>query len=100
MFARHIARPPRWRETSFQDSRWIIYEGDIGQPRPAEPGLQLKPLLKRFPILLVGGVFYGDSVVTFADFTMFFGLAHALLCYIYKLRRGSWVGDILHNIIL
>jgi hypothetical protein len=47
--------------------------------------------LKRFPILLVGGIFYGDGVVTFADFTTFFGLALALLWNIYKLRRVSRV---------
>jgi hypothetical protein len=56
--------------------------------------------LKHFPIFLVGGVFYGDSVVTFADFATFFGLALALLWNIYNLRRGSWVGDILRNVIL
>jgi hypothetical protein len=45
-FARHIARPPRWRrETSLQASRWIVDKGDIGQPRSAEPGPQLKSLL-------------------------------------------------------
>jgi hypothetical protein len=42
--------------------------------------------LKRFPILLIEGIFYGDSVVTFADFTMFFALA--LLWNTYNLRRG------------
>jgi hypothetical protein len=56
--------------------------------------------LERFPILLVGRIFNGDGVVTFADFTTFFGLALALLWNIYKLRRGSWVGDILRNVIL
>jgi hypothetical protein len=50
----HIARSP-WRcgETSLQASRRIIYEGHNGQSRTAEPGPQLEPLLKRFPILLV-----------------------------------------------
>jgi hypothetical protein len=56
--------------------------------------------LERFPILLVGRIFNGDGVITFADFTAFFGLALALLWNIYKLRRGSWVGDILRNVIL
>jgi hypothetical protein len=56
--------------------------------------------LKRYPIFLVGGVFYGDSVITFVDFAVFFGLALALLWNIYNLRRGSWVGDILRNVIL
>jgi hypothetical protein len=56
--------------------------------------------LKRFPILLVGRIFNGDGVVTFADFAAFFGLALALLWNIYKLRRGSWVEDIIHNVIL
>jgi hypothetical protein len=30
----------------------------------------------------------------------FLGLSLALLWYIYKSRRGSWVGDELHNVIL
>jgi hypothetical protein len=30
----------------------------------------------------------------------FFGLALALLWNVYKLRRGSWVGDKLRNVIL
>jgi hypothetical protein len=55
--------------------------------------------LERFPILLVGRIFHGDGVVTFASFTTFFGHALALLWNIYKLRRGSWVGDKL-NVIL
>jgi hypothetical protein len=97
---RHIARPPqRRRETSIQASRWIFNEGDVGQPRSAEAGTQLKPLLERFPILLVGRIFNGDSVVTFADFTIFFCLALTLLWNIYKSRRGSWVGDKLRNVI-
>jgi hypothetical protein len=79
-FARHIARlPRRRRETSFQASRWILNEGNIGQPRSAEPGPQLKSLLKCFPIILILCIFKGDGVVTFADFTAFFGLALALL---------------------
>jgi hypothetical protein len=56
--------------------------------------------LQRFPILLVGRIFYSDGVVTFANFTVFFGLALALLWNIYKSRRGSWVRDKLHNVIL
>jgi hypothetical protein len=56
--------------------------------------------LQRFPILLVGGIFNGDGVVTIADFTAFFGHALALLWNIYKLRRGSWVGDKLRNVIM
>jgi hypothetical protein len=39
--------------------------------------------LERFPILLVGRIFNGDGVITFADFTVFFGLALALLWNIY-----------------
>jgi hypothetical protein len=72
----------------------------VGQPRSAEPGPQLKPLLKCLPILLVGRIFNGDGVVTFSDFTAFFGFALALLWNIDKLRRGSWVGDKLRNVIL
>jgi hypothetical protein len=57
-------------------------------------------LLKCFPILLVGCIFNGDGVVTFADFAAFFGLALAFLWNNYKLRRESWVGDILCKVIL
>jgi hypothetical protein len=60
----------------------------------------LKSLLERFPILLVRGVFYGDSVVTFADFTAFLRFAFALLWNIYKLRRGSWIKDKLRDVLL
>jgi hypothetical protein len=66
----HIARPPwRCRETGLQASRRIFDKRDVGQSRSAEPGPQPEPLLKRLPVLLVRGVFYGDSVVTLADFT-------------------------------
>jgi hypothetical protein len=102
-FARHIARlPRRRRETSLHASRWLLDKGDIGQPRSAEPGPQLKSLLQRFLILLIRRIFNGDSIVTFADFTAFLGLAlaRALLWNIYKSRRGSWVGDKLRNVSL
>jgi hypothetical protein len=49
----------------------------VGQPRSAEPGPQLKPLLERLPILLTSGIFNGDGVVTLADYTAFLGLALA-----------------------
>jgi hypothetical protein len=49
----------------------------------------LKPLLERLSILLVGGIFNGDGVVTLVDFTAFLGLALALLWNIYKLRGGA-----------
>jgi hypothetical protein len=49
----------------------------------------LKSLLERFPILLVRGVFYGESVITFADFTAFLRFALTLLLNIHKLRRGE-----------
>jgi hypothetical protein len=42
----------------------------------------------RFPILLIGCVFNGDSVVTFADFTAFLRYALAFLWNIYKSRGG------------
>jgi hypothetical protein len=45
-------------------------------------------------------MFNGDTVVTFADFTVFLGLGLALFWNIYKLRRQSWVGDKLRNVIL
>jgi hypothetical protein len=45
----------------------------------AEPGPQLKSLLQRFPVLLVGRIFNGDGIVTFADFTAFLGLVLAFL---------------------
>jgi hypothetical protein len=60
----------------------------------------LKSLLEHFPILLVGGVFYGDSVVTFADFSTFLCFSLALLWNINKLRRGSWIGDKLRDVIM
>jgi hypothetical protein len=76
--------------------------GDIGQPRSAEPGPQLKRLLECLPIFLVGCIINGDGVVTFADFTALFGLALALalLRNIYMSRRGSRVRDKLRNVIL
>jgi hypothetical protein len=52
------------------------------------------------PVLLVGRIFNGDSVVTLANFTALLGLALALLWNIYKSRRGSWVGNKLRNVIL
>jgi hypothetical protein len=61
----------------------------VGQPRSAEPGPQLEPLLKRLPVLLVGRVFYGDCVVTLTDFTVLLVFALALLWNIDKSRRGS-----------
>jgi hypothetical protein len=88
-FARHIARPPqRRRETSLQASLWIVDKGNIEQSRTAEPGPQLKTLLQRLPVLLVGRIFNGDGVFTLADFTALLGLALALLWNIYKSRRG------------
>jgi hypothetical protein len=36
-------------------------------------------LLQRLPVLLVGRIINGDSVITFADFTAFLGLALSLL---------------------
>jgi hypothetical protein len=60
-------------------------EGDIGQSRAAESRPQLEPLLKRFPIFLVGRVFDDDGVITFADFAALLGLAFPLLRDIYKL---------------
>jgi hypothetical protein len=57
-------------------------------------------LLQCLLVLLVGRIFNGDSVVNFADFTAFLGLALALLWNIYKSRRGSWVGDNLRNVTL
>jgi hypothetical protein len=38
--------------------------------------------LERFPIFLVGRIFNGDGIITFAGFTTFFALA--LLWNIYK----------------
>jgi hypothetical protein len=51
----------------------------VGQPRAAEPGPQLELLLKCLPVLLVGRVFYGDGVITLADFTTLLVFALALL---------------------
>jgi hypothetical protein len=60
----------------------------------------LEPLLKRLPVLLVGGVFYGDGVVTLADFTVLLALDLALLWNLHKSRRGSGLKDKLRQIIL
>jgi hypothetical protein len=93
-------RPPQWRrETSLQASRWIVDKGNVWQSRTAEPGPQLKTLLQRL-LVLVGRIFNGDGVVTFADFTVLLGLDLALLWNIYKSRRRSRVGDKLRNVIL
>jgi hypothetical protein len=59
------------------------------QSRAAEPGTQLKPLLERLPILVVGGVFNGDSVVTLTDFTVLLRFAFPLLWYIFKSCGGG-----------
>jgi hypothetical protein len=72
----------------------------MGQSKSAESGPLLKLLLERFPILLVGCIFNGEGVVTLADFAAFLHFALALLWYIFKSRRGSWVEDILGDVIL
>jgi hypothetical protein len=61
----------------------------MGHLKSAKPRPQLKPLLKHFPIFLVGRIFNGDGVVTFDDFTAFFCLALALVWNIYKSRGGA-----------
>jgi hypothetical protein len=60
----------------------------------------LKALLECLPIFLVGCIFNGDGVITFADFAAFLHLALSILLNIIKSRRGSWVGDILGDVIL
>jgi hypothetical protein len=45
--------------------------------------------IRSFTILLVGRVFNGYGVVSFADFTAFLHFALALLWNIYKSRRGD-----------
>jgi hypothetical protein len=72
----------------------------MGQSKSAESGPLLKLLPERFPILLVGCIFNGEGVVTLADFAAFLHFALALLWYIFKSRRGSWVEDILGDVIL
>jgi hypothetical protein len=72
----------------------------MGQSRSAESGPKLKPLLEHLPILLVRCIFNGDGVVTLSDFAAFLHFSLALLRYIFKSRRGSWVGDILGDVIL
>jgi hypothetical protein len=56
----------------------------MGQSRSAESGPELKLLLERFPILLIGRIFNGDCVVTLADFATFLHFSLALLrqCHI------------------
>jgi hypothetical protein len=56
--------------------------------------------LEHLPILLIRCILNGDGVVTLADFTVFLHFALALLRYIFKSRRRSWVGDILGDVIL
>jgi hypothetical protein len=56
--------------------------------------------LERLPILLVRCIFNGDGVVTLADFAAFLHFALALLRYIFKSRRGSWVRDKFGDAIL
>jgi hypothetical protein len=56
--------------------------------------------LERLPILLVRCIFNGDGVVTLADFAAFLHFALALLRYIFKSRRGSWVRDKFGDVIL
>jgi hypothetical protein len=56
--------------------------------------------LERFPILVIVCIFNGGGVVTLADFVAFLHFALALHQYIFKSRRGSWVGDILGDVIL
>jgi hypothetical protein len=56
--------------------------------------------LEGLPILLVRRIFNGDGLVTLTDFAAFLHFALALLRIIFKSRRGSWVGDILGNVIL
>jgi hypothetical protein len=90
-FVRHIARPPRRRRETSLDCRWIVDKGDIGQPRLAEPGPQLKPLLQRLPVLLVGRIFIGDGIVTIANFTAFLGLT--LPSYGISTSRGGEPGS-------
>jgi hypothetical protein len=51
----------------------------MGQSRATKSGLQVKPLLERFPILLIGGIFNGDGVITLTDFAAFLHFALALL---------------------
>jgi hypothetical protein len=57
-------------------------------------------LLQCLPVLLIGRIFNGDGVVTFADFTTFLALALVLFSNIYKSRRRRRIGDKLRNVIL
>jgi hypothetical protein len=56
--------------------------------------------LERLSILLVRCIFNDDGAVTLAGFAALLHFALALLRYIFKSRRGSWVGDILGDVIL
>jgi hypothetical protein len=62
-------------------------ERDVGQSTAAESRPQLKPLLKRFLVILIRCVFNDNSVVPFADFVMLFGLALPLLWDFDRSRR-------------
>jgi hypothetical protein len=97
----HIARHSRRRgKSNLQASQLVNNKGDIGQSRATKPGLQLKSLLECLCILLVGGVFNGHGVITLADLAAFLHFALPLVRYIFKSREGSWVGDILGDVIL
>jgi hypothetical protein len=67
----------------------LTMRGDIRQSRTAEPGPQLKPLLEHFPIILITGIFNGDSVITLADLAAILHFAFPLLWYIIKSRGGG-----------
>jgi hypothetical protein len=56
--------------------------------------------LECLPILLVGCIFNSDSVITLVDFMVLLHFSLALFWYIFKSRKGSWVGDILGDVIL
>jgi hypothetical protein len=60
----------------------------------------LKTLLEHLPILVIGGVFNGDGVITLADFATFLCFPLPLVWYIFKLREGSWIGGVLGDVIL
>jgi hypothetical protein len=60
----------------------------------------LEPRLERLLVLIVRGIFNGDSTITLTDFAALLRFALSLRLYIFKLRGSGWIRDKFHNAIL
>jgi hypothetical protein len=86
-----VARLP-WRrsQTSLQASWRILHEGYMRQAGTAEPRPQLEAVLQRLLIVVVvGRVFYDDSVISFADLSPLLGFGFPLLRDLDSLRGAA-----------